>query len=118
GFLPARTSARRAALEKIRDAAPAQVFFETPHRIVESLADLAEVLGRDRRITIARELTKRFENVHETRLGDAIEWIAADDDRQRGEFVLIVAGAAPRGEIREGEPDAADLRVFNLLKGE
>jgi 16S rRNA (cytidine1402-2'-O)-methyltransferase len=117
GFLPPRAAARRAALERFRDAAAAQVFFETPHRIVEALEDLAAVFGRDRRITIARELTKRFESVHTTTLGEALEWIAADTDRKRGEFVLIVEGA-PAHAKADGDdaPGAAEMRVFDLLR--
>ena len=116
GFLPPRRSARRAALDRIRDAAPAQIFFEAPHRIVEALGDLAAILGAGRRITIARELTKRFETVHETTLGSAPEWIVADADRQRGEFVLIVEGAPEREEASDCTPGTEDMRVFNLLR--
>jgi len=119
GFLPARSAARRRALELVRDSAQAQVFFETPHRIVEALEDIAAVLGGDRRITIARELTKRFESVHETTLALATEWIVADSDRQRGEFVLIVEGAAaPAPGAGDHAPGAEDMRVFNLLRAE
>ena len=117
GFLPPRPAARRSALESLAASSAAQVFFEAPHRIEETLADLATILGPARRITIARELTKRFETIHETTLGNAVEWVSADPDRRRGEFVLVVEGAAlasANGTI----PDAEDMRVFNLLRKE
>ena len=115
GFLPPKAAARRAVLAALADGRPALVFYEAPHRIVATLEDLAACLGGARRITIGRELTKRFETVHETALAGAAPWVAEDPDRQRGEFVLIVEGApaAPADA-----PDATDLRVLNLLLGE
>jgi 16S rRNA (cytidine1402-2'-O)-methyltransferase len=118
GFLPPRSAARRTTLETLRDSPAAQVFFEAPHRIAATLADLAASFGGARRITIARELTKRFESVHETTLGEAVDWIAADDDRRRGEFVLIVDGAAARAADSDSAPTREDLRVLKLLRTE
>jgi len=98
GFLPAKTAARRATLARWREFPHALVLYEAPHRIVECIADLAQALGADRRLVIGRELTKVYESVHECALGEARAWLEADPDRQRGEFVLIVAGAVPRDE--------------------
>lgn len=96
GFLPASRAARRRALGELGAAPGALVFLEAPHRVCASVADLADVLGGDRRIAIARELTKRFESVHRCPLAAAAEWLAGDPDRVRGEFVLVVeADAAP-----------------------
>ena len=61
-----------------------------PHRVRDTLADLSAGLGGARTIVIARELTKMFESVHTGILGDAVEWVSADENRQKGEFVLIV----------------------------
>jgi len=94
GFLPAKRAARRRALEAWREFPHALVLYEAPHRILECVEDLAGVLGGARAIVIARELTKLFETVHACALADAREWLAADPNRQRGEFVLVVAGAA------------------------
>ena len=94
GFLPAKRAARRRALEDWREFPHALVIYEAPHRILECVEDLAGVLGGDREIVIARELTKMFESVHACSLADAHEWLARDPNRQRGEFVLIVAGAS------------------------
>jgi 16S rRNA (cytidine1402-2'-O)-methyltransferase len=102
-FLPARAAARRSALAHWRDFPHALVFYEAPHRIVDCVADLAQVLGESRRIVIGRELTKLYESVHECALGEARAWLEADADRQRGEFVLIVSGAAPRDEAVSAE---------------
>ena len=96
GFLPQRAAERRRALEALEALPYALVFYEAPHRILASLADLATVLGGERRIVVARELTKIHESIHDGPLGEAREWVAADPDRARGEFVLIVEGAAPR----------------------
>ena len=75
----------------------ALVFYESPHRVVESLGDLCTMLGGSRTVVIARELTKLFESVHVCPLSDAVAWIEADADRRRGEFVLVVdePGEAP-----------------------
>ena len=95
GFLPARASERRHELAALAAYPFALVFFEAPHRIVESVTDMAEGLGAQRRVVIARELTKLFESIHACALGEAAEWLAADPNRRKGEFVLVVEGAAP-----------------------
>jgi 16S rRNA (cytidine1402-2'-O)-methyltransferase len=97
GFLPARPAARRKALEVLSELPYTLVLYEAPHRIVECVEDLAAVLGPERILVIARELTKLFEQIHRCRLGEARDWLRGDTDRQRGEFVLIVQGlAAPK----------------------
>jgi 16S rRNA (cytidine1402-2'-O)-methyltransferase len=115
GFLPAKPSARRTALEALRALPYALVFYEAPHRITECVADLASVLGGEREIVIARELTKLFEAIHRCALDEASAWLAADANRQRGEFVLIVSGA--RADAREAVPAEAE-RVLRLLLAE
>jgi 16S rRNA (cytidine1402-2'-O)-methyltransferase len=95
GFLPARPAERRHALEEIANVPYALVFYEAPHRVVETVADLAAQLGGGRRILIARELTKLFESIHECTLEGAGPWLAENPDRVKGEFVLIVEGASP-----------------------
>jgi 16S rRNA (cytidine1402-2'-O)-methyltransferase len=95
GFLPATASARAKEIERLRTLGCALVFYEAPHRIAATLDALAAVLGPKRHLVIARELTKRFETIHRCALGDAAGWLAADTNRKRGEFVLIVEPAAP-----------------------
>lgn len=108
GFLPAKAGQRRQILEELKALPYALVFYEAPHRVVEAVADLAAVLG-ERTLVIARELTKLFETVHACPLAEAAAWLQADANRQKGEFVLMVSGAAAGGEDQEGE------RVLKLL---
>jgi 16S rRNA (cytidine1402-2'-O)-methyltransferase len=95
GFLPATASARNAALDTLADIPCALVFYEAPHRVRATLAAMAERLGGDRELVIARELTKHFETIARMPLAAATGWITADDDRTRGEFVLIVDAPLP-----------------------
>jgi 16S rRNA (cytidine1402-2'-O)-methyltransferase len=114
GFLPASASARRAALESLRDLPYALIFYEAPHRIAATVGALVESFGEERHLVIARELTKRFESIHRCRLGDAPGWLSADPDRIRGEFVVIVD--APAAERKADE--AAHERALSVLLSE
>jgi 16S rRNA (cytidine1402-2'-O)-methyltransferase len=111
GFLPSKGSQRRQALTELIDLPYALAFYEAPHRILETVADLATVFG-DRTLVIARELTKMFETIHSLPLGEALDWMKEDSNRQRGEFVLLVSGAPVGGDDGEGE------RVLKLLLDE
>ena len=115
GFLPVRSAARRTALEALHELPYALVFYEAPHRVTECVADLAAVLGGEREIVIARELTKLFEAIHRCRLDQAGAWLAADANRQRGEFVLVVSSA--QAGVQDGLPAEAE-RVLRLLLAE
>ncbi len=113
GFLPTREAARRAALTALHEERMPLVLYESPHRIVACLADMATVLGAEREVLIARELTKLHEQSVRLPLGEVATWLAADANRQRGEFVLVVAAApAPTGLSAEA------LRVLDLLQAE
>lgn len=109
GFLPAKTGERRAALATLARLPYALVFYEAPHRIVETVADLADIFGGERELVLARELTKTFEQIHACSLGEAGAWLQADSQHQRGEFVLLLSGAIPQTESGEGE------RILRLL---
>jgi 16S rRNA (cytidine1402-2'-O)-methyltransferase len=100
GFLPAARAARRKALEALDLPWPV-VLYEAPHRIVEAVEDLAARFGPKREIAIARELTKKFEEVARLPLGEARAWLLADAHRQQGEFVLVLAPgrAKPAGAV-------------------
>jgi 16S rRNA (cytidine1402-2'-O)-methyltransferase len=93
GFLPARGGERRERLAALAAGPWAIALFESPHRILETISDLHEALG-ERDVVIARELTKRFESIVRLPLAGARAWLEADDDRRRGEFVLVVEGRA------------------------
>ena len=93
-----------------------QVVFEAPHRITELIALLAE-LAPARRVTVCRELTKQFESVHTAEAATLPAWLAADAQRQRGEFVLVLHAAAPQVAADDDLPAEA-LRVLALLAAE
>lgn len=112
GFLPASGAARRKVLESIKSQTVTLVFYEAPHRIVECVEDLANVLGGERRLTFARELTKTFETFYTCAASKASAWLQADTNQQRGEFVLLVEAAA----VKEAEEIPEEtVRVLKLL---
>lgn len=113
GFLPAKGGERRTALQALQDEPRTQVVFEAPHRIEALAAALAEAMPA-RRLTVCRELTKQFESVHALAAADLPAWLAADANRRRGEFVLVLhaVSAAPRAE---GLDEAAERALGVLL---
>jgi 16S rRNA (cytidine1402-2'-O)-methyltransferase len=106
GFLPARGGARRAALAAVAAEARTQVLFEAPHRIADLAGELAAACGAERHITVARELTKQFETVATMPLAGLPAWLAADENRRRGEFVLVLH-ALPQAQAEAADPPAA-----------
>ena len=99
GFLPNKSAARRTALQALASHPYTLVFYEAPHRIVECVADLCAVLGGERQIVLAREITKLFETIHACPLSDAETWLQSDSNNQRGEFVVLVSGAMPQSGL-------------------
>ncbi len=113
GFLPARSAGRRASLAEFVSISAPLVVYESPHRVLDCVADMLQVFGGAREVVIARELTKVFEQVVRLPLSEAQAWFEADTNRARGEFVLIVAAAPPvEGLSQEAE------RVLKLLLAE
>jgi len=112
GFLPASASQRRKSLEDLKAYSCTLVFYEAPHRIIECVEDLAKVLGGERCVTIARELTKTFETFHRCALQDAKIWLESDPNQQRGEFVLLVEAAVV---VEEADISEDAERVLRLL---
>jgi len=110
GFLPNKSAARRTALQALAEHPYTLVFYEAPHRILECTQDLLAVLGAEREIVFAREITKLFESIHRCNLGEAHAWLESDPNNQRGEFVLLVSGAAAREGL-----DAESERTLTLL---
>jgi len=113
GFLPARAAERRTALGALARETRTLVFFEAPHRIAATLADLADVFGAERPAVVARELTKAHETFYRGSLGELAQRARAEEHFARGEVTLVVQGAA--AEAAEA-PDAAELRrVMGIL---
>ncbi len=110
GFLPSTRAARRKALARMRESRPV-VIYEAPHRVREAVADLTERFGSAREVVIARELTKKFEEIARLPLGEAAAWLAAGAHRQQGEFVLVLGPAAAEAP----DPLAEGRRVLALL---
>lgn len=113
GFLPPKPGARRREIESLKAVDAALVFYEAPHRIEETVADLAELLEPGRTLVVARELTKLFEQIEAMPLAEGPAWLAADENRRRGEFVLLISAPPPREGL-----DAAAERVLRLLLAE
>jgi 16S rRNA (cytidine1402-2'-O)-methyltransferase len=93
GFLPARDEARKRRLQELAAETRTVILYESTHRIVDTVQALADVLGRERRVFLARELTKLYEQGHAATAPELLRWLKADENRRRGEFVLIFEGA-------------------------
>jgi 16S rRNA (cytidine1402-2'-O)-methyltransferase len=116
GFLPAKAAARRARLETLKEEPRTLIFYEAPHRILESLRDFEDVFGGGRVAVLGRELTKTFETLKGLPLGQLRAWVEADSNQQRGECVVLVEGwHAPQDE---SAVSAESLRVLDLLLAE
>ena len=117
GFLPPKSAARRKVLAGLKTSSAVLVCYEAPHRIVDLAEDLALEFEATRGVVIARELTKRFETIHACTVGALAAWLTADSNRQRGEFVVLIEGAAERDDD-DGSLDAETQRVLELTLAE
>jgi 16S rRNA (cytidine1402-2'-O)-methyltransferase len=113
GFLPNKSAARRTVLQELCGHPYTLVFYEAPHRIAGCVADLCAILGGERQIVLAREITKLFETIHACPLRDAEAWLLSDSNQQRGEFVVLVSGAPPQAGL-----SVEALNTLSLLLGE
>lgn len=113
GFVPAKNQARLQRLQAVADDTRTLMFYESPHRLLDTLRAMLEVFGPDRYLVLARELTKTFETIHGDSLGKLIEWVEADANQRKGEFVLLLQGTEP--EVEGGDLGAEELRVLSLL---
>jgi len=111
GFLPAKGAGRRTALEELRKEVATLVFYESPHRILNTVADIAEVMGAQREIVLGREITKAFETFYSGTAADVHATLTDDPHGSRGEFVVMVRGA----EKAEAGLMAGELDVDHLL---
>lgn len=112
GFLPARPSARRRCLAALSSEQRTLIFYESPRRILPALHDLASEFGPQRPAVLARELTKIHESIIRATLAELHAWLEEHSEQCRGEFVIVVAGAAPAEE----DDDWVRLPVVDLLR--
>lgn len=99
GFLPTKSGERKTLLASLRALPYALVFYESPHRIEESIADMADVFEPSRTIVFCREITKKFETIHRTIMLKAVDWLGENDDNRRGEFVIVVGPSVMSDEV-------------------
>ena len=104
GFLPAKKGQRKSVLNSLKQMKQTLVFFESPHRIMGCLKDLAEVFGEDRQMSFCRELTKQFETIKRGSINQLIQFVETDNNQRRGEIVLVISGATdstlPDGSLK------------------
>jgi len=113
GFLPAKTLARQQVLQKVIEETATLIFYEAPHRFLESLIDLIKVFGPERPAVLARELTKTFETLKSGTLRELYDFVLADPYQQKGEIVLLVQGFELNAEL-----DAQAREVMKILATE
>ncbi|AYN93769.1 16S rRNA (cytidine(1402)-2'-O)-methyltransferase [Pseudomonas sp. LTJR-52] len=115
GFLPAKATARRSRLDALKQEERTLIFYEAPHRLLESVEDLVAIMGGERIAVLARELTKTFETIKDAPLGELVEWIRSDSNQQRGECVLLISGY--ESPEKDSLPPEA-VRILNILLAE
>ncbi|WP_038906806.1 16S rRNA (cytidine(1402)-2'-O)-methyltransferase [Dickeya oryzae] len=114
GFLPAKTKARKDTLRDLQEETRTLIFYESTHRLLDSLQDMVEVWGGERYVVLARELTKTWESLYGAPVGALLAWVQEDENRRKGEMVLIVEGHQPDDDALP----AAVLRTLQLLRAE
>lgn len=115
GFLPAKSKARIDLLTQLKQEPRTVVFYESTHRILDSLQDMLDVYGPEKIVVLAKELTKSWETIIHSPLKDLIGWLKADDNRRKGEFVLIVEGY---NKVNEQAIDPDAIKLLNRLQQE
>ncbi|MCL6268981.1 16S rRNA (cytidine(1402)-2'-O)-methyltransferase [Sansalvadorimonas sp. 2012CJ34-2] len=114
GFLPAKGAGRRKRLAELSDFPHTWIVYESPHRIMDMLVDMDGELGGDRKIVLARELTKTFETVLSGTVSELQEILTSDENQRRGEFVVLIHGAEKQEGFGDDIPDEA-LKILEVL---
>lgn len=115
GFLPAKSKGRRDALQALVQEPRTLIFYESTHRLLDSLEDISAVLGESRYVVLARELTKTWESINGAPVAELLAWVKEDENRRKGEMVLIVEGYKVADD--DALPPEA-LRTLALLQAE
>ena len=114
GFLPAKSKGRRDTLRALEQEPRTLIFYESTHRLLESLEDICSELGESRYVVLAREITKTWESIHGAPIGELLAWVKENDNRRKGEMVLIVEGFKAQEEALPADA----LRTLALLQAE
>ncbi|HEC18928.1 MAG TPA: 16S rRNA (cytidine(1402)-2'-O)-methyltransferase [Gammaproteobacteria bacterium] len=115
GFLPSKSAARQKRLQALADEPRTLIFYEAPHRLLETLGDMVAVFGAQRHVVLARELSKTFETIKGAPAGELLAWVGGDPDQQKGEMVLLVKG---REATDSEEVSAEARRILKILLDE
>jgi len=114
GFLPVKEKAKTEKLTSLSEETQTMIFYESPRRMLDTVKHIVDIMGSDRKLVVARELTKMFESFYVLPAGEMLEWLASDSNHVRGEFVLMVAGASKEQEGLSVEA----IKTLTLLKKE
>lgn len=114
GFLPAKTKARKDTLQAMLEEPRTLIYYESTHRLLDSLRDMVAVLGPQRYVVLARELTKTWESIYGAPVAELLAWVEEDENRRKGEMVLIVEGYHRDDSALPAEA----LRTLALLQAE
>ncbi|MEG3753283.1 16S rRNA (cytidine(1402)-2'-O)-methyltransferase [Psychromonas arctica] len=114
GFLPVKEKAKTEKLTALSEETQTMIFYESPRRIQDTVKHIINIMGAERKLVVARELTKMFESYYTLSAGEMLEWLASDSNHCRGEFVLMVAGAAKDQDTLSVDA----IKTLTLLKKE
>jgi 16S rRNA (cytidine1402-2'-O)-methyltransferase len=117
GFLPAKAAQRESRLAALAQQTATLVFYEAPHRVVDALSAMVEILGADREAVLAREITKAFETIRRGTLAELQEFVAADPNQRRGEIVIVVAGGAKVEAVLDAGLERLLLQLAEEMPG-
>lgn len=115
GFLPAQSKARQKKLLSLKDSSATTIFYEAPHRILALFEDMKTVFGDNRLISFAKEITKVFEYFFTGNIADAITWLTAEPEHQKGEFVVILSGKPVTETVDESKDTHISISSQTLL---
>lgn len=115
GFLSSKQSQRLIQLDKLKDKTHTMIIYEAPHRILDSVTDMVNIFGSDREVGFAREITKTFETIKKMTLSELQRFIKDDHHQQKGEIVLVIAGATAEKDMQQEDLDKLLIRLLQDL---